>query len=153
MLKIRKTENKSEIPFELLLEADPSREMLDHNLQNGDCYLGFDGDELVGAYVLNNTKLFTWEVSCLAVKASYRKKGYGKFLLLDAIKRAKVLGAKFIEIGTGNSNFNQLALYQKCGFRITHVYKDFFLKNYKNPIFENGIRIADMIRLTIDFTL
>lgn len=53
-------------------------------------------------------------------------------------------------IGTGNSSINQLALYQKCGFRVIGVERDFFINNYDEPIFENGIQCVDMIRLSIE---
>ena len=74
-------------------------------------------------------------------------RGIGKFLVKDAIKRAKGKGYKTIEIGTGNSSIGQLALYQKCGFRITGIDKDFFIRNYGEEIFENGIQCQDMLRL------
>ncbi|MGX8177137.1 GNAT family N-acetyltransferase [Exiguobacterium artemiae] len=55
-----------------------------------------------------------------------------------------------IEIGTGNSSIGQLALYQKCGFRIVGVDLNFFLRHYEEDIIENGIRCTDMIRLSQD---
>ncbi|MOA10270.1 putative N-acetyltransferase YvbK [compost metagenome] len=67
-----------------------------------------------------------------------------------AIQNAKQLGFKTIEIGTGNSSIGQLALYQKCGFRITGVDRDFFIRHYDEEIFENGIQVVDMIRLSQD---
>ena len=60
----------------------------------------------------------------------------------------KKKGYKKIEIGTGNSSLGQLALYQKCGFRITGIDIDFFIRCYQEEIFENGIQCRDMIRLT-----
>lgn len=47
-------------------------------------------------------------------------------------------------VGTANSSIGNLAFYQKVGFRITEVKKDFFSK-YPEPIFENGIQALDMI--------
>jgi hypothetical protein len=67
-----------------------------------------------------------------------------------AIQNAKLLSFKTIEIGTGNSGVGQLVLYQKCGFRITGVDRDFFIRHYSEEIFENGIQIVDMIRLSQD---
>ena len=37
---------------------------------------------------------------------------------------------------------------QKCGFRITGIDIDFFIRCYQEEIFENGIQCRDMIRLT-----
>ncbi len=47
-------------------------------------------------------------------------------LVMDTIKVDKTKRYKTIEIGTGNSSIGQLALYQKCGFRIIGVDMDFF---------------------------
>lgn len=63
---------------------------------------------------------------------------------------ARGQGAKTLEIGTGNSSLNQLGLYQKCGFRIIGVDKDFFTRHYEDEIVENGIICRDMIRLSMD---
>lgn len=38
------------------------------------------------------------------------------------------------------------------GFRISHVQKDFFVKNYKYSIHENGLLLRDMLVLVDDFT-
>lgn len=66
------------------------------------------------------------------------------------LKQPKKNGYKTIEIGTGNSSIGQLVLYQKCGFRITGVDIDFFVRHYQEEIFENGIQCRDMIRLSQD---
>lgn len=57
------------------------------------------------------------------------------------------MGFETVEIGTGNSSIDQLAFYQKCGFRIAAIDPDFFIRHYPEPIFENGIQCRDMIRL------
>lgn len=67
-----------------------------------------------------------------------------------AIQEAKHLGFKTLEIGTGNSSIGQLALYQKCGFRITGIDRDFFIRHYSEEIYENGMQVMDMIRLSQD---
>ncbi len=59
---------------------------------------------------------------------------------------AKESGAKILELGTGNSSLSQLALYQKCGFGMHSIETGFF-NSYPEPIFENGIRCIDMVRL------
>lgn len=46
--------------------------------------------------------------------------------------------------------FYKLALYQKCGFRMTGIDKDFFVRHYEEAIFENGIQVVDMVRLSQD---
>lgn len=53
-------------------------------------------------------------------------------------------------VGTGNSSLDQLAFYQKGGFRICGVDRDFFVQNYDQQIVENAIQCLDMIRLSME---
>jgi ribosomal protein S18 acetylase RimI-like enzyme len=104
--------------------------------------------QIIGVYVLLPTRPETIELVNIAVDEKQKGKGIGKQLVLHAIENAKQQGYKTMEIGTGNSSIRQLALYQKCGVRITGVDRDFFVKHYPEPIFENGIQCRDMIRLS-----
>ncbi len=101
-------------------------------------------------YVLINTRPHTIELVNIAVKEEKQGMGIGRFMILDAIERTKFLGVKTLEVGTGNSSLGQLVLYQKLGFRIVGIDRDFFIKYYKEEIIENGIICIDMIRLSID---
>jgi len=89
----------------------------------------------------------TMEIMNVAVHERLRGQGIGKKLVEDAIQVARELGVQSLEVGTGNSSIGQLTLYQKCGFRMEGVIKDFFTDNYEEEIFENGIQCRDMIRL------
>jgi len=137
------------IPYYLLLEADPNKELVDKYIKTGECYLGKKDGELVGLYVLVKVSEGVLEIINVSVDKKFQGQGYGQMLVSDAIERAKKSGAHEIEIGTGNSSFMQLSVYQKCGFRIVGVDIDFFVKNYPEPILENGIQCKDMIRLAI----
>lgn len=143
-------------PLELLLLADPSAEIINEYLGRGQCYIAAETDavadhnEIIGVYVLIRTRPETIEIVNLAVREDCQGRGIGKMLVLDAVRKAREQGAKTVEIGTGNSSLAQLGLYQKCGFRITGVDRDFFTKHYKEEIFENGIQCRDMIRLSLE---
>lgn len=134
-------------PIELLLQADPSKKLIQQYLERGKCYIGEEGGEIVGIFVLLSTRPETVELVNIAIEEHYRGKGFGKALVIGAINIAKEQGYKVIELGTGNSSIDQLALYQKCGFRIVGVDIDFFTAHYEEEIIENGISCIDMIRL------
>jgi len=57
-------------------------------------------------------------------------------------------GYRRMSLGTGNASLDQLAFYQKAGFRIAGVIPDHFVLNYPEVIAENGIVCHDMIRLS-----
>ncbi|MDR7071608.1 GNAT family N-acetyltransferase [Fictibacillus barbaricus] len=149
-MKIRKLKNGEKPPMDLLLLADPSREIVENYLHRGECYIAESEQQIVGVFVLLPTRPETVELVNVAVLEEKHCKGIGKSLVTNAIQAAKSKGYKTIEIGTGNAGIGQLALYQKCGFRIIGVDFDFFIKHYPEEIFENGIQCRDMIRLSQD---
>ncbi|RDY27348.1 GNAT family N-acetyltransferase, partial [Romboutsia weinsteinii] len=134
----------------LLLLADPSIEIINEYIHRGECFIACIDNKIVGVYVIVKTRPLTLELINIAVDESYQGRGIGKKLISSAIDYARKENAKILEVGTGNSSIYQLALYQKCGFRIVGIDKDFFIKHYEEKITENGIRCVDMVRLSID---
>lgn len=149
-MKIRKLKEDELPPMDLLLLADPSRDMVETYLADGECRVAEIEGEIIGVYVLVKLNGETMEIKNIAVDERMHSRGIGRVLINDAIRTAKELGYKSIEIGTGNSSIGQLALYQKCGFRIQRVIKDFYVHNYDEKIIEHGIQCRDMIRLSIE---
>ncbi|WP_061809346.1 GNAT family N-acetyltransferase [Rossellomorea vietnamensis] len=147
---IKKLNETEELPMELLLLADPSENIVKEYTARGECFVAELEKKIVGIYVLLPTRPETVELVNLAVAEELHGKGIGKQLVMDAVKVAKEKGYKTIEVGTGNSGVGQLALYQKCGFRIVGVDLDFFVRHYPEEIVENGIQCRDMIRLSQD---
>ncbi|MFJ5623943.1 GNAT family N-acetyltransferase [Peribacillus loiseleuriae] len=147
ILKLHSTEKP---PMHLLILADPSRELVEEYINRGECFVAELEEQIIGVYVLLPTRPGTMELVNLAVAEKQHGKGIGRKLVTHAIQHARAQGYKTIEIGTGNSSIGQLALYQKCGFRINGIDRDFFIKHYKEEIFENGIQCRDMIRLSLD---
>lgn len=138
------------VPIELLLLADPSEEIILNYINRGECFIATNNNEIIGALVIIKTRPETIEIVNIAVKEDFQGKGIGKQLINFAIIYAKEQCEKTMEIGTGNSSIYQLLLYQKCGFRIVGVDHDFFIRHYKDEIYENGIQCRDMIRLRLE---
>jgi ribosomal protein S18 acetylase RimI-like enzyme len=86
----------------------------------------------------------------IAVAPEHQRQGIGCKLLSHAIETARLRGAKKLLVGTGTFGY-QLMFYQRAGFRVVSVERDFFLTNYSEPIFEHGIQHKDMLRLEIEF--
>jgi ribosomal protein S18 acetylase RimI-like enzyme len=147
-MNIRPLRNDEKPPLDLLLLADPSPEIVNSYIRRGRCFVAERDRQIIGVYVLIDTRPQTVELVNIAVSGHEQGKGIGKKLVLHAIETARSIGYKKIEIGTGNSSISQLALYQKCGFRITGIDRDYFIIHYQDAIYENGIQCRDMIRLS-----
>jgi len=148
---IRQLCNLDILPLELLLQADPSEQIVMEYVQSGTTYIATRNDQTVGVIVLLKTKPRAAEIMNVSVKEEYQNKGIAKRLIAHALDFAKANDITTVEIGTGNPGMQQMMLYQKCGFRIIGVDLDFFRRNYPEPIFENGLECRDMIRMRIEW--
>jgi ribosomal protein S18 acetylase RimI-like enzyme len=136
------------IPMDLLLEADPSEKCVKSYLRNPFCFVAQINDCIVGSCVVQKVGNGKVEIFNIAVSPDYQKQGIGSKLLKYVLKKLLERNTEIVELGTGTFGY-QLAFYQRFGFRVDAVVKDFFLKNYNEPIFENGIQLKDMLRLVL----
>ncbi|MFD1205522.1 GNAT family N-acetyltransferase [Sporosarcina contaminans] len=149
-MEIRSLHSNDKPPFDLLLMADPSWELVEEYIAEGECYIAEENGEVIGVFVIVPLTEEVVEIKNIAVHEDKQGKGFGKKLVQEAIDVAKRQGYEAVEIGTGNSSIGQLALYQKCGFRIEGIIKDFFVEHYDEIIMENGIQCMDMVRLRLE---
>ncbi|MET4693467.1 GNAT family N-acetyltransferase [Endozoicomonas lisbonensis] len=139
-----------QLSITLLLEADPSEDNVRAYLKNSRCYRAEIRQKTVGVCVLTKKSDDCFELMNIAVAPGMQAQGIGTRLLNFVISEVEASGAHRIELGTGTFG-HQLGFYQKAGFRAERVERDFFLKNYDQPVFENGIQHKDMLRLAIEF--
>lgn len=137
----------SEVPFDLLLMADPSRKHIVKCLAEGSCYVLSDNSNIIGSCIIKALSSDVLEITNIAVIESKQGQGLGKFIIDKICRQAEQQGYKSIRVATGNSSIGQLAFYQKVGFRITGVELDYFINNYEEVIYEYGILCRDLIKL------
>ena len=147
-LKIRKI-SSNEAPMNLLLVADPAESVVRDYIRISHCFQAEKSGAIVGVYVLQPLDSSRFELINIAVAPKYQNQGIGTKLLNHAIRSARKLGAKQLQVGTGSFGY-QLAFYQRADFRVSSIKKDFFLKHHDKPIFELGIQLKDMIILSIE---
>lgn len=146
-LAVRELANGEAVPYDLLLLADPSKALVDAYLPASTVFVATLNQQPVGACVLFPLGAGSVEIKNVAVEPSHQGRGIGSALLKHAIRMAEQHGFKTLCIGTANSSVAQLLLYQKLGFEIDGIKKDFFLKHYDEPLFENGIQCKHLVWL------
>lgn len=139
-----------EAPWDLLLLADPNREKVGAYLLGSRCFAIFSGGRPLGVAVAVLLEEGVYELMNLAVEPSAQEKGLGTRLLRHVVAVLGREGARRLELGTGTFGY-QLRFYQRHGFRVRGVERDFFLTHYPEPIFEEGIQLKDMLRLALDY--
>ncbi|MDO6684569.1 GNAT family N-acetyltransferase [Agarivorans sp. 3_MG-2023] len=138
--------DSSQIPLDLLLEADPSEASISSYLSDSWCFTALDKGQAFGVCVVKPQRFALAEIYNVAVSPSHQGKGIGTKLLEFVLSQLPNKGVKRVELGTGTFGY-QLIYYQRLGFRVDAIIKDHFLLNYSAPIFENGIQHKDMLRL------
>lgn len=89
------------------------------------------------------------EIVYVAVTSPHKGKGIGKAIVLWSVDEARRRGTASVIVGTGATSFDNIAFYQKCGFRMHAVKRDFFAY-IDPPVIENGIPLRDMLVFKID---
>jgi ribosomal protein S18 acetylase RimI-like enzyme len=146
-MTIRPLSSTEKLPFDLLLLADPSVKMLEKYIFISSFYVAIIDAQIVGVLALLPIDETLIEIKNIAVAETHQGKGIGKKLLEYALSEAREKGFQDIQIGTANSSIGQLALYQKMGFEMDSILKSFFIYNYPEPMYENGIWVRDMVVL------
>lgn len=143
-MKILKVETNKKKYIDLLLLADEEEKMIDKYLERGEMYI-LDDNGVKAECVVTDEGNGILEIKNIATLPNWHKQGYGK-RLIEFITEKYSKNYLVIQVGTGDSP-TTIPFYEKCGFKKSHIIKDFFIKNYDKPIIENGVQLVDMIYL------
>ena len=140
------------LPFDLLLWADETIDAIEKYIYNSDVYVvKAKGDSrpiaVFALYRVSDTEI---EIKNIAVLESLQGRGIGSYLLSEIRRIAEAEKYKSIIVGTPDGSLKQILFYEKNGFTKYDVRKDFFKKNYSEPIIENGVVLRDMVMLRFD---
>jgi ribosomal protein S18 acetylase RimI-like enzyme len=132
----------------LLLLADESLEQVRSYMQRGDLYafVGHDGIA-VGIVLTIPVEQDCVELKAVAVDTTQQNLGIGRRMLAAVIEELRRRGVRRAIVGTANAGIGQLAYYQKAGFRLLRIERDFFspARGYPAVMEDNGIRLRDMV--------
>lgn len=143
-MEFLKIENNKKRYIDLLLLGDEDEKMIDKYLERGEMYI-LDDNGIKAECVVTDEGSKILEIKNIAVSPKFQKQGYGK-KLIEFITEKYSENFSVIQAGTGDSPLT-IPFYEKYGFRKSHIVKNFFIDNYKNPIYEEGVQLIDMIYL------
>ena len=140
MIETKQIYNKEQY-INLLLEADPEKDIVDKYLQDSEMYGLFEDDEILAEVVITKVYKDICELKNIATMEKARGKGYGKQLIQEVTKLYKNKYKKMI-VGTTQNN---IPFYVKCGF--DKYYKteyNFFVDNYNEEVWDGDLHCIDM---------
>lgn len=142
-IQLMEVENRS-IYIDDLLLADEDEAIVETYIHTGRMYvILLDGKE-IGVCLFTFPSEGTVEIKNFAIRKPYRGKGFGKKVISASTPLFQKLGYNEMIVGTANSSIENLAFYQKAGFRFYDIKKDYFL-SYPRPFYENEIQGLDLI--------
>lgn len=145
-MQVKKIENKEDY-IDLLLEADPSKDMIHKYLNDSDVYALKKEDELISIAVILHIDRKTLELKNIVTKENYRNKGYAKTLLKHLSGNYKQKYDRML-VGTTENN---IPFYVKQGFdKYEKTIKNFFIDNYKEEIKDGELTCTDLIYYSKD---
>jgi N-acetylglutamate synthase-like GNAT family acetyltransferase len=129
----------------ILLQAEASEGALRWSLKNlSDTVYRLDEDgKLVGAATLRWNKEPV-EIIELAIIENRHGQGLGKQMIDYLIAEARRRGKSELFVGTANTSIGNFLFYQKCGFRMDSIRKDYFWY-HQPPDYENGLQVRDLL--------
>lgn len=143
MIKEIHTDKKRFLP--LLLLGDEQEDMIDRYLPGSMMFVLYDGAVAIGECVIQDLGKGIAEIKNIAIMPEYQHRGYGR-MMIDFVESRFRITHSVLQVGTGDSPLT-IPFYEKCGFIRTHIIKNFFTDNYDHPIYEDGVRLIDMIYL------
>ena len=145
-MQVKKIENKEDY-IDLLLEADPSKDMIHKYLNDSDVYALKKEDELISIAVILHIDRKTLELKNIVTKENFRNKGYAKTLLKSLCGNYKQKYDRML-VGTTENN---IPFYVKQGFdKYEKTIKNFFIDNYKEKIKDGELTCTDLIYYSKD---
>ena len=143
-LEIRRISAGKEAYMALLMEADPSEEMIARYLDAGEMYVLLVDGTVAAEAVVTRRADGACELKNLATAPDMRGRGYASRLIRHLLKLYQP-NFERMYVGTSPANVD---FYRRFGFEPDYVEKGFFADNYDPPIVEDGETLTDMIYLS-----
>ncbi|MBP3831367.1 MAG: epoxyqueuosine reductase QueH [Clostridia bacterium] len=138
---IKKEKENKEKYMDLLLEADPSKDVINDYLRDGEVFVLTYKEEVACVAVVTKVDDNTCELKNIATAGKYRGQGYGKKLIKYLFDNYRQKYDKMI-VGTSENN---IPFYVKAGFdKYYKTIKNFFVDNYHEEIWDGDLQCIDM---------
>ena len=141
LINIKKERENKEQYIDLLLEADPSKEMINKYLSSGELFVLTYKDEPVCVSVVTKIDNDIIELKNIVTKENYRGKGYAKKMIKYLVDNYKTKYKKMI-VGTTENN---IPFYVKQGFdKYEKTIKNYFIDTADEEIKDGDLHCIDM---------
>ncbi|WP_294122976.1 GNAT family N-acetyltransferase [Sphingomonas sp.] len=152
MVQIQVYEGSRDVLDPLFAEADDSESQIAGYKNLGEILVAVVDGNIVGQVLIAETDdPRTFEIKSLAVDESWRSRGIGAALVQAACAYCRQRRVSSVLVATAAASIPALKFYQRQGFRIRHVIRDFYSpeRGYR-PLELDGIPLLDEVILDRD---
>lgn len=135
----------------LFSEADDSESEIANYRDLGEVLVASEAGEIVGhVQIVETAEAGVAELKSLAVSESRRSRGIGTELVQAALALCRACDVRVVTVATAAASIDALKFYQRQGFRIQRVVRDFYVpsRGYR-PMTLNGIPLLDEVILDV----
>lgn len=126
----------------ILLLGDEQESLILRYLERGDLFVLEQDGEALGVCVVTREALGEYELQNIAIAPVWQRKGLGRALIEFVWGHYPELHT--LRLGTGDSP-STVSFYKALGFQETGRERDYFLRAYDHPIFEDGKQLRDRV--------
>ena len=92
------------------------------------------------------------ELRYVAVAEAHQRKGIGKAMLAEVAEGERGRGTRRLLVGTTNADTGNLDFYQRCGYRLLSIERDYFIpaRGYPPHFVLNGLPALDMVWMDME---
>ena len=135
-------------PWRALLELADEPEPLARYIDDGILYGSVDDDgQPLAAILVIIENATTAELRAVAVAEHAQGQGIGTWLIGAVHDALRERGITKVRVGTSSLATRELVFYQRCGFRLSHIERDYFneARGYLPGLVHEGIPLRDMV--------
>jgi ribosomal protein S18 acetylase RimI-like enzyme len=135
--------------LELLREAEDSMSEIESYLDVGDLFLYTDRENVIGHVLVTPLGPDERELKNLAIVEGRRRLGFGRSMIGAVLAELKDRGVRRVEVATSGADTGNLEFYQRCGFRLLRIERDYFspARGYPEGFSLFGLPATDLVAL------
>ena len=142
-MKIRQITRDKDDYMDMLLMADPQKDMIERYLYQSEMFVLVNGGDVCSVCVVQLLKNRKCELKNIATRVQDRGKGYAAYLIHYICEYYSDV-CDTMYAGTGNGK-KMIEFLERSGFVNSHMAVNYYADHYQEPIYEDGIRITDKI--------
>jgi len=130
----------------LFLADDAHAHVRDHR-DDGDLFVYRDGADLLGAVQAVARDGGEVELTLVAVDEDRQGAGHGAAMLEAVVAALAARGTARVVVGTAAAGVGTIRFYQRCGFRMHRVERDYFdpARGYDGTEMIDGVPVRDLV--------